>query len=90
MSEATEILAQASAIVSGGRQRAYGPPERNLARIAALWSAYLDRGVSAADVAALMILLKVGRAQSGAGTPDNAIDAAGYAALWGEMLGGTR
>jgi hypothetical protein len=54
----------------------------NLARIAALWTAYLGVEVTARDVCWLMVLLKSSRfRQDGGANPDNILDAAGYLTL---------
>jgi len=79
-----EILAQAAHLIGTDRNSTYGEPADNLGRIAALWSTYLERPVSARDVAWLMVLLKVAR-EIHAPHPDNPLDVAGYAAIAGEV-----
>lgn len=79
----TEILKQASAAVSGDRDKTHGSPEESFALIAALWSADLGIKVSAADVARLMVLFKAARAKGNPQHADNWIDIAGYAACGG-------
>jgi len=82
--EAKGILQEAIEITSGDRQRDYDHPKPNHEKIASLWNAYLairkepKSTISASDVAACMILLKLVRH---AHTPkaDNIIDIAGYA-----------
>lgn len=75
-----DVLLEARAIVRGPRARHYGPPARNLNRIAALWSAYLEQPVAALDVCNLMVLLKVARVSiGGAYHRDTYVDVAGYA-----------
>lgn len=64
------------------RQRAYGHPSDNLGRTAALWDAYLsglDRQLEAADVAAMMVLLKVARLAFTPVHVDSWVDIQGYA-----------
>lgn len=86
------ILEEAIRITSGPRQRDYDHPLANHDRIAELWNAYLsirsspDIEISAADVAAMMILLKLVR---NAHTPkrDNAVDIAGYARCLARIQG---
>jgi hypothetical protein len=74
------VLEEAQRVVGGARQGHYGPPEENVPRIAALWSAYLGVEVSARQVCDLMILVKVGRsATGGAYLRDTYVDVAGYA-----------
>lgn len=80
----TEILRAAESMVSGQRQQDYGTPENNFARIAALWSAYTGYPYTPADVAAMMILLKVARIKTTPSHRDSWIDIAGYAACGGE------
>ena len=80
-----EILTEANNIVNGTRNEAHGTPEDNFKRIAHFWSSYLEKEVTAHDVAIMMILLKVARTQSGTGSMDNYIDIAGYSACAGEI-----
>jgi hypothetical protein len=82
--EETEILGLAAerVYVTG-----YGPPERTLGRIAALWGAYLeDASLTAYDVARMMILLKVARDVGFAEKRDNYVDIAGYSELLAAMM----
>ena len=89
-----EILETAAKIVRGERQEQYGKPENDFTAIADLWTAYLfhtqnfeDSGIdlTADDVAVMMILFKIGRLATGAGSADTWIDIAGYAACGGEI-----
>ena len=86
---AADILDRARSIVTGDRQRDYGPPERNFHAIAAMWSAYLGQSVRPDQVAWCLVLLKAARSASGHYVEDNAVDACGYAALAGELAAGT-
>jgi len=81
-----EVLQTAEGLICGDRQEAYGDAAQSHQRIADLWAAYLGAEVSAVDVAAMMVLLKVSRSK-GSERDDNFIDICGYAALAGEMLG---
>ena len=81
----TEVLNQANQITTGERQEAYGTPEDNFTKIAAMWSAYLDVVIKPEDVASMMILLKTARVASGQKVADNWVDIAGYAACGGEI-----
>lgn len=72
---------EAQKLIFGDREAEYGHPAENLGRIATLWSAYLKQEVTAADVATMMILLKVARLKTGVGSRDTWIDIAGYAGL---------
>ena len=81
-----EILNTAVDIVCGQREQEYGPPDDNFTTIAALWSDYLGySALNAKDVAIMMILFKVGRLSTGAGSADTWVDIAGYAACGGEI-----
>ena len=72
------VLTEAASILNGTRAQDYG--ENSLPRIAAYWSAYLNREVYGRDVANLMILLKVAR-EGHSQKRDNHVDIAGYVAL---------
>lgn len=88
-----EILEAAAKIVSGHRTEDYGSPEDNFTTIALLWDTYIaancmkneELTITAQDVAAMLILLKIGRLGSGAGSADCWVDIAGYAACGGEI-----
>lgn len=79
-----QILTRAAEIVSG-KDSQHGSAEDNFGRIADMWSAYLDKDVTARDVAVMMILLKVARISSGHQSDDNWVDIAGYSACGGEI-----
>lgn len=79
------ILDQAKTIINGERQGTYGEAEDSFAVISQLWSAYLKRDLTSADVANMMILMKVARNSNGVYKDDNWIDICGYAALGGEI-----
>ena len=86
-----EILEAAEKCVCGDRDRQYGSPENSFTAIADLWNAFLwareEPGdlLTAADVAAMMVLFKVGRIATGQNKDDNWVDIAGYAACGGEV-----
>lgn len=80
-----EVLHKAEQVVTKDRESQYGDPEDNFTVIARMWSAYLNESVTASDVAAMMILLKVARVASGQTVADNWVDIAGYAACGGEL-----
>lgn len=95
------ILDAAEACVCGQREQDYGSPEDNFRTIAELWRQYIQArcvgpGVLVdlipEDVAAMMILLKVGRIAGGSASQDNWVDIAGYAACGGEIaaMGGRK
>lgn len=76
----SRLLRDAEQLVNGPRNDTYGPPSEDFARTARLWSGYLGVEVTAADVACLMILLKVSRLRATPNHQDSWTDAAGYAA----------
>lgn len=66
------------------RAREYGDPEDSFGLIAALWSRYTERDISSADVAVMMILLKLARVEGNPRHMDSWVDIAGYAACGAE------
>ena len=83
-----EILKTAGHLISKDRHDTYGDSATSHSRIAAFWSAYLSVvEISAVDVAAMLVLMKVSRSKGGSAVPhiDNFVDICGYAALAGEM-----
>jgi hypothetical protein len=82
---AQDVYQLAADVVRGDLARQYGDPRMVHARIAALWSAYLNYPIAAHDVALMMLLLKVARTTGGAFNPDNYVDAAGYAGIAAEL-----
>ena len=84
--ERVEILREAAALISGDREQQYGPPARNFATIAGLWSQILGIEVTSQQVALCMIQLKMARMVNGGGNKkDTLIDVAGYAGLAWEL-----
>lgn len=95
MTTKREILEEAVE-VTGGRGKSYGRPEDNFGRIARLWNQHLvniglleeaPRGLSVADVAMMMALMKIARLENDPGHHDSWVDLAGYAACGGELAG---
>lgn len=90
---AGDILREAAGIVDGARNQTHGDKERSFKAIALLWDAYLaSKGrpldtpiITAADVAAMMVLLKFARSEHGQHVRDHGVDAAGYSAIWAEL-----
>ena len=87
------ILREAARIVCGDRNKQYGEPEDSFRAIAEFWGTYVreicvstgaDVCINAADVAMMMVLLKVARTFGGT-KADTYIDIAGYAACAGEI-----
>lgn len=75
-----KILDEAKVLINGERQDQYGAPEDSFATIAGLWSVYLEKTVTAKDVALLMTLLKIARERK-QHKQDNIADGLGYLAL---------
>lgn len=95
----SDVLNRADEVVNGERQDQYGNPEDNFSVIAEFFETYiknkcvfqdedgsLNCEIGARDIANLMILFKVGRLTTGAGSEDTYIDIAGYAACGGAMF----
>lgn len=80
----TETLRLAEQAVAD-REKTYGTPQENFARIALLWRAQFGWDVKPADVAQAMVLMKLARERNGH-RDDNLVDAAGYAALASEVV----
>lgn len=60
------------------REKSYGDPIQMHNRIAQIWSAILNKPVTAYEVALCMAGLKLARATKNASDPDSLIDAHGY------------
>lgn len=63
------------------REKNYGDPIQMHTRIAKIWSAILNKPVTAYEVALCMTGLKLVRATKNASDPDSLIDAHGYAEI---------
>ena len=83
----SEIIMKAEDLINGDRHSTYGDARESFASIAKLWSVYLGVDVTAEQVAAMMVLMKVSR-QRKSKHVDNWVDIIGYAALGGEIEGG--
>lgn len=75
----------AESYVCGPREETYGSPTENFARIARLWSTYLNTDIAPTDVACMMMLLKMSRLRATPNHNDSWIDIAGYAACGSEI-----
>lgn len=88
-----ELLREALRITTGDRRTTYGHASDNLGRTARLMTAYLhglDRPLNAADVAAVMICVKLARLHVSPGDYGTLLDIAGYAsAAWDAVNNGT-
>lgn len=84
----TSVLEEAQTIIYGDREKTYGHPAKNLKTIANMWTAYMNNSsddanfsITAKDVAAMMMLVKVARFANDPSHRDNLVDVCGYAAL---------
>ena len=87
------ILDEANAAVFGAREKDYGHPRDDFARIATLWTAYLqgrapvNNQIMPEDVPCLMILLKMARLSNTPNHRDSWVDIAGYAETGARVVG---
>lgn len=81
----SEILEAADNCITNDRAATHGGAEDSFGLISEFWSSYLDHYVSAEDVCAMMILLKVARFSNTPSHADHSIDICGYAAIAGEL-----
>tara|TARA_R110001599_G_scaffold159115_3_gene346433 strand:- start:1040 stop:1333 length:294 start_codon:yes stop_codon:yes gene_type:complete len=79
-----ECLNTAEGLITGQRAIDYGDARENHQRIASFWSTYLCKTLTPADVANMMMLLKIARIMETA-TDDSYIDICGYAAIGCEV-----
>lgn len=84
----SEILDKAKEIITKDRNSTHGEPEDSFSRIAAHWSTYLNRDITVKDVAIMMTLFKIARADYNPEHSDNWIDAIGYLACGAELTQG--
>lgn len=82
--KAREILEQAM-LTLDERGKTHGDVRELFATVANLWTEYIGRGISAQEVACMMVLLKIARTLHGSNNPDDWLDAVGYCALGGEL-----
>lgn len=85
-----KILGTAAEAVLGSREKTHGSPTDSFAVIANLWSAFLRARrhpdqLATSDVAAMMILFKMGRIALNPSHEDSWVDSAGYSACGGEL-----
>lgn len=91
------IAQEAHRLVNGDRQSDYGHPRDNYEIVAALFNGYIGgvmlrdggdwNGLTPADAAQLMLLLKVARFATGAQKRDTVVDEAGYAEVTARVVG---
>ena len=82
-----QVLDIAKEYVTKDRAADHGNMEDNFSTIGKYWSVHLGVDVSATDVAVMMTLLKAARIKSNPSHPDNWVDACGYMACGGEIVG---
>jgi|TARA_R110002020_G_scaffold62890_5_gene167752 hypothetical protein len=75
------FLLEVLALVEGERAEKYGDSKENHARIAAMWSALLEKEVTANQVYLCLIAVKMSRLMESPRHRDSWLDIAGYAAL---------
>ena len=80
------FLNQAEKLINGPRAKEYGPAKFNHERIAKIWSVILAREVTAEEVIACMIGVKLARLAETLDHDDSWVDIIGYAALGGEII----
>ena len=76
---------EAKRLTATDRQDIYGDPYINHKRIADLWSVYLEKEISASQVALCLCLVKVARLIQTPNHEDSIIDLAAYTAIYGEI-----
>ena len=76
--ENEEIMQEYENDILKAREKSYGNPIQMHNRIATIWSALLNKPVTAYEVALCMTGLKLARATKNASDPDSLIDAHGY------------
>jgi hypothetical protein len=81
------VLDAARDAVLRDRAATHGAVENSFGQIAAVWSVRLGGAITAAQVALMLVDLKVARAWGNPGHGDNWVDIAGYAACGGEVSG---
>lgn len=88
-----DILRKAIDLTEGSRDQQYGPPKNNATVLRDLWISYLKYhnpyiNLTIADVAAMMIMVKLSRLSFNTRHEDNWVDAAAYAAIGAELARG--
>jgi hypothetical protein len=91
-SMAASVLREAADIVEGSRNATHGAKERSFGAICDIWNAYLEGradvsvdAIRPVDVAMMMVLMKMVRANQGQPIRDHFVDMAGYAGIAGEL-----
>lgn len=89
-------MLEALDIIGGARRKAYGPPERNFDRIAALWNGYMEassvndehRWLNAIDVCHMLDLVKLARLIESPNHEDSMRDRFGYQGCYVDLVYG--
>ena len=85
-----DMLRKAEQLVANGRNNEYGEPTDNMQRTAEMLAAYFGnrsgRSIEAEDVAAIGVILKLGRLAHNPAHEDSWTDIAGYAAIGYECI----
>ena len=79
-----DLLDEAKKLIGGDRQEDYGDKLTNHENIADFWSVFLQKKITAHDVAICMALVKVARLMN-QHKKDSYLDMAAYAAIAGEI-----
>jgi hypothetical protein len=90
LSPASKLLAKASALIDGERDKKHGDRLECHKQIARLWTAYLGVQIMPVEAAMMMALLKIARTRTGAYNEDCFVDLCGYGAIAGELANGKR
>ena len=85
MSKTEPDILQKAAEVIADRERLYGSPNQNHIRIANLWPVFLEKNITAKQVAVCMVLVKIARLMETPDHLDSLVDVAGYAAVYEQM-----
>lgn len=81
----SETLDHVKEIITKDRQATHGEAENSFAAIASFWGLYLNRTITPAQVAEMMVLFKMARQMGNPHHADNLQDLIGYAAIAAEM-----
>ncbi len=76
-----EILRDAEALTTGDRNRDYGEPRQNMARIAEIFNAMTGGSLDAREVALFHLATKLARLDHSRGHRDSYVDGAAYLAI---------
>lgn len=80
--------------VAGPRNKDYGPPERDMEAVAAMWTGYLwqrgliprEKALEVQDVPALLMMVKLARLAHSPGHHDSIIDIIGWDLIYAECM----